>query len=267
MSDKRAIGVFDSGLGGLTVLSSIHKILPGESTIYLGDLARVPYGTKSSQTVVRYALNSAKALLALGQIKMLVVACSTATAHALDALQDALSIPVIGTIEPASQAALSHKIQKVAVLATPATVQSRAFEAALRKNGFSGEIYQQACPLFVPIVEEGMVAGPIAAMIAGHYLGFLPTDVDAVVLGCTHYPALAPLLKGMMPPSVRWIDSNEATAKAAEKLLRERGMLNDNNFVPERKYFVTDAASRLEQLSELFLHKRIERSQVELIDL
>lgn len=268
MSDNRAIGVFDSGLGGLTVLSAIHKALPGESTIYLGDLARVPYGTKSPQTVVRYALNTAKALIALGNIKMLVVACSTATAHALDALQDALSIPVIGTIEPGATAALGlKKVESIAVLATPGTVASKAYENALRRLGYTGLLQQQACPLFVPIVEEGMIAGPIPAMIANHYLGFLPSNVDAVILGCTHYPVLAPLLKGIMPSSVKWIDSNEETAKVVERVLKESGMLNQSTFTPDRKYYVTDAASRLEQLSELFLHKRIERSQVELIDL
>jgi glutamate racemase len=268
MSDNRAIGVFDSGLGGLTVLSAIHKALPGESTVYLGDLARVPYGTKSPQTVVRYSLNTAKALLALGNIKMLVVACSTATAHALEALQDALSIPVIGTIEPGSQAALADKnAQSITVLATPGTVQSKAYEHTLRRLGYAGVIQQQACPLFVPIVEEGMISGPIASMVASHYLGFVPSDVDTVILGCTHYPALTPLLSGMMPPSVKWIDSNEATAKSVESLLREKGMLNESAFIPQRRYFVTDAAARLEQLSELFLEKRIERNQVEVIDL
>lgn len=268
MSDNRAIGVFDSGLGGLTVLSAIHKALPGESTIYLGDLARVPYGTKSPQTVVRYALNSARALLALGNIKMLVVACSTATAHALEALQDALAIPVVGTIEPGSRAAMGHKgVNSIAVLATPGTVQSKAYELTLRRLGYTGLIQQQACPLFVPIVEEGMIQGPIPAMIASHYLGFVPSNVDAIVLGCTHYPVLAPLLKGMMPTSVKWVDSNEETAKSVERMLKEKNMSNESTFMPERRYFVTDGAARLEQLSELFLHKRIERSQVDLIDL
>jgi len=268
MSDNRAIGVFDSGLGGLTVLSAIHKTLPGESTLYLGDLARVPYGTKSPQTVVRYALNTAKALIALGNIKMLVVACSTATAHALDALQDALSIPVIGTIEPGSLSALSHKnVSSITVLATPGTVQSRSYETTLRRLGYAGIVHQQACPLFVPLVEEGMISGPIPAMVASHYLGFVPSNVDAVILGCTHYPVLTPLLKGIMPSSVKWIDSNEETAKAVERMLKEKNMLNENALAPDRRYFVTDAPGRLEQLSELFLHKRIERSQVELIDL
>lgn len=268
MSDNRAIGVFDSGVGGLTVLSSIHKVLPNESTLYLGDMARLPYGNKSPKTVERYSLNSARALMALGSLKMLVVACNTATAHALEALQAALSIPVVGTIEPAARASVKIKDAKsIAVLATLGTTQSKAYEVALRKLGYEGSITQQPCPLFVPIVEEGMIAGPIPAMIAGHYLSYLPSDVDAVILGCTHYPVLTPLLKGMMPPTVKWIDSGDETAKSVEKMLKEQGMLNSGASAPERKYFVTDAPARLEQISEIFLQRRVDRSQIDLIDL
>lgn len=268
MSDNRSIGVFDSGLGGLTVLSEIHKALPNESTIYLGDMARVPYGTKSPHTVIRYSLNCARALLALGSLKLLVVACGTATAHALESLQDALSIPVIGTIEPGARAAINKaNAQSIAVLATAGTVNSRAYEHVLRKLSFAGGIHQKACPLFVPIVEEGLVDGPIASMIAEQYLGMLSKDVDTVILGCTHYPALAPMLKRLMPESVNWVDSGEETAKSVESMLRGQNMLNDGVDAPSRKYFVTDAAARLEQLSELFLHQRVERSQVDLIDL
>lgn len=268
MSDNRPIGIFDSGLGGLTVLSAIQRALPNESTLYLGDMARVPYGSKSANTVVKYSLNAARALLALGEIKLLVIACGTATAHALESLESALPIPVVGTIVPGSRGALLQQTPKsIAVLATSGTVQSNSYEIALRKMGYLGSIQQQACPLFVPIVEEGMVSGPIAEMIAEHYLGFLSKDVDTVILGCTHYPALATLLKKLMPASIRWIDSGEQTAKSVEEILNRNNALNTGTAAPIRKYFVTDAALKLEQLSELFLLERVERSQVDLIDL
>ncbi|MEI6791349.1 MAG: glutamate racemase, partial [Myxococcaceae bacterium] len=175
MSTEKSIGVFDSGLGGLTVLAALRKKFPYESIIYLGDTARLPYGTKSPETVIKYALNCAKALMQKADLKLLVIACNTATAHALKTLQECLPIPVIGVIEPGVLEVLAHpEIKSVAVLATPGTISVGAYEKALRKHGFLGEINSLACPLFVPLVEEGLVSGPIAENIARDSLDHLP---------------------------------------------------------------------------------------------
>jgi glutamate racemase len=267
MADTRAIGVFDSGLGGLTVLSAIQRILPNESTVYLGDTARVPYGTKSPQTVIRYALNNARALLSFAPLKMLVVACNTVDSVAHEALQDALSIPVVGVIEPGARAALSRgNTRSVAVLATAGTVSSKAYEHALRKQGFTGEIYSQACPLFVPLVEEGLIAGPIAESVAKHYLQHLPKQVDSVILGCTHYPLLLPLLKNTLSTSPQWIDSGNEVALAVKNELEMRNLQAPSGEGVTRRYLVTDAPTRFEQLSEFYLGKPVSPRNVELVD-
>ena len=267
MSNLKAIGVFDSGLGGLTVLSALHRLLPNESTVYLGDTARLPYGTKSPQTVVRYALNNARALLSLADLKLLVVACNTVSAVALDALRDALSIPVIGVIEPGAQAAASDKKTKsIAVLATAGTIASGAYELALRKQGFTGTIYTQACPLFVPLVEEGLISGPIPESIAQHYLSNMPTDVDSIILGCTHYPLLLPILSKVFPGSPRWIDSGKETALKVQQEMARTGLLSDSTSPTRHRYMATDAPLRFEQLAQFYLGKPIPQKCVEFVD-
>lgn len=267
MSDNRAIAVFDSGLGGLTVLGAIRRLLPQESTLYLGDTARVPYGVKSPQTVVRYSINNAKKLLSLGSIKMLVVACGTATSHALPSLKNTLKIPVLGTVEGGARGGIAVPDPKsIAILATNGTVLSGSYKKELRDLGFQGEIQQRACPLFAPLVEEGLIDGPIASMIAKQYLDGLSCDVDTVILGCTHYPILAPLLKEMMPSNVRWVDSSEETAKSVERYLRNKDMLSDGDLPTKHNYYVTDCSGRLEELSELFLGEKVEKGQVNVID-
>ncbi len=268
MPDTRAIGVFDSSLGGLTVLSKIHKHLPNESTVYLGDTARVPYGTKSPETVVRYALNNARALLSYAQLKVLVVACNTVSATAMEALQDALSIPVIGVIEPAVQTVMRQPAAKnIAVLATSTTVQSRAFELTFLKAGFSERIYSQACPMFVPLVEEGMISGPITEMIAEHYFQFLPPKLDMVVLGCTHYPLLAATLQNLLKPTYGWIDSGEEVAMAVRQELAQNAMLAPEGHNPTRRYLVTESPYRFEQLFEYYLGKPVVPQTAEMIDI
>lgn len=263
MTDSRAIGVFDSGFGGLTILSAIHQALPYESTVYLGDTARLPYGTKSPETVRRYALNNAKALLAVAPLKMLVVACNTVSAVALEALQDALSIPVVGVIEPGARAAmLAHKTDSIAVLATAATVQSKAYEITLRKQGFLGDVTSRACPLFVPLVEEGLVSGPIATQIAHLYLDKLPTHVDTIILGCTHYPLLLPTLECVLPKTKHWINSAHEVALEVKRLVGE-----SQKREVSRRYLVTDAPHRFEQISAYYLGSPVSAGQVELIDI
>ncbi len=260
MTDNRSIGVFDSGLGGLTVLAALRKKFPQESMVYLGDTARLPYGTKSPETVIKYALANAKALMQQAELKLLVVACNTATAHALPALLAALPIPVIGVIEPGALEVVSNpKIKSVAVLATAGTTESKAYEIALRKHGFAGPIYSQACPLWVPLVEEGLVTGPIAESIAKYYLNQLPAVPDAVVLGCTHYPLLLPVLRKMLSQETIWIDSGHATANRAPSFAEATAGTAVH-------YFVTDAPKKFQELSSLFLGTPVLDAQVQLID-
>jgi glutamate racemase len=245
MTDNRSIGVFDSGLGGLTVLAAMMKQFPKESMVYLGDTARVPYGNKSPETVTQYALDNAKTLMQKAELKLLVVACNTATAHALPTLSATLPIPVIGVIEPGVLEVIENpEIKSVAILATAGTTRSKAYEIALRKQGFKGEIFSLACPLFVSLVEEGLTQGPIAESIAQHYLSQLPHMPDAVILGCTHYPLLLPVLRKILPNTL-WIDSGSATASHLKfEPCDRQGSIS---------YLVTDAPERFQELSSLFL--------------
>lgn len=260
MTDNRSIGVFDSGLGGLTVLSAMIKKFPKESFVYLGDTARLPYGTKSPETVVKYALSNAKALMGKAELKLLVVACNTATAHALVALQTKLTIPVVGVIEPGALEVIANpKIRSVAILATAGTTQSKAYEIALRKHGFDGEIFSLACPLFVSLVEEGLLTGPITEHAVQHYLSQLPKQPDAVILGCTHYPLLLPILRKALSPNTLWIDSGSATASHLEFDLSEQPS--------SVHYFVTDAPKYFQELAALFLGAPVLENQVDLIDI
>jgi glutamate racemase len=260
MSDNRSIGVFDSGLGGLTVLSAITQKFPNESILYLGDTARLPYGTKSPETVIKYAFSDAEALMSKAELKLLVVACNTATAHALPTLVAKLPISVIGVIEPGAMEIVANPhIKSVAVLATAGTTQSKAYEIALRKHGFEGKIFSLACPLFVSLVEEGLVTGPIAEHSVKHYLSQLPEEPDAVILGCTHYPLLLPTLKKALPSKTIWVDSGSATASHLQ--------FESSNKPGSVRYFVTDAPKRFQELSSLFLKSPVLASQVELIEL
>ena len=190
MAENQAIGIFDSGVGGLTVLKEIARLLPGENLIYLGDTARVPYGTKSPETVCRYALEAADFLVGLG-VKMLVVACNTASAVALEALQAKYDIPVIGVIEPgARRAAGLTRVRKVGVVGTEGTIKSDAYARAIRSIDPGIDVVSAACPLFVPLAEEGWAEHEIARIAAEEYVGPIRAGIDTLVLGCTHYPLL-----------------------------------------------------------------------------
>lgn len=260
MSDNRSIGVFDSGLGGLTVLSAITQKYPNESIVYLGDTARLPYGTKSADTVVKYAFNCAQALMQTAELKLLVIACNTATAHALPQLAKKLPIPVIGVIESgAREIATNPQIKSVAILATAGTIRSKAYEIELKKQGFQGKVFPLACPLFVSLAEEGLLDGPITQAAVQHYLSQLPEIPDAVVLGCTHYPLLLPALKKALPSKTIWIDSGKATAQD----LRFAACNLKKSTV---SYYVTDAPERFLELSSLFLGHPVPATQIHLID-
>ena len=257
------IGIFDSGVGGLTVYRALHERLPDEHFVYLGDTARVPYGTKSLATVERYAVENARFLEAHG-IKLLVVACNTASALALPAIRRAVQIPVMGVIGPGARAAVATAKQKpILVIATEATVQSGAYSDAIRKIDPACEVIERACPLFVPLAEEGWADSHVASSVAEHYLGDLRRfDTGALVLGCTHYPILQKVISKTMRSSINLIDSGEATAGEVERLLKDKGLANGASGRSELErelcddldhFYVTDAAQRLASVAERFL--------------
>lgn len=260
------IGVFDSGVGGLTVLRTLMARLPHEHTVYLGDTARVPYGTRSGEVVTRYALLSARHLATYG-IKMLVVACNTVSAHSLPALAEALPIPVVGVIEPGAQAAAARtRGGSIAVLGTPATIASGAYQAALRRLAPLSLVVARACPLFVPLAEEGWVEGEVPRLTAERYLSDLRrTGVDTAVLGCTHYPLLARTIAEVLGPQVAIVDSADTTAEAAFALLSSRGLLRTPGGAVRHRTLCTDVPDRFRTLAERFLGRPVE--SVELVDL
>jgi glutamate racemase len=257
------IGIFDSGVGGLTVYRALHERLPNERFVYLGDTARVPYGTKSLATVERYAVENARFLQAHG-IKLLVVACNTASALALPAIRKAVTVPVMGVIEPGSRAAIETADgEKIGVIATEATVQSHAYAHAISAMGSNVEVIERACPLFVSLAEEGWSNSHVARIVAQDYLSeFRQTRVGALVLGCTHYPILRDVISETVGANVNLIDSGAATARDVETLLENSSLTRDEPFglYQERRlcddldhFYVTDAAERFAKVAERFL--------------
>jgi glutamate racemase len=248
-----AIGVFDSGVGGLTVLKALTARLPYESTVYLGDTARVPYGTKSGSVVTKYSLANANALMEF-DLKLLVVACNTASAVALPALRDHLPIPVVGVITPGAQAAaLATKTGRVAVIGTPGTITSGAYQAALEHARPGIVVRAQACPLLVPLAEEGWTEGEVPNLVAKRYLGQgLLDDVDTLVLGCTHYPLLAEVIASIAGPGVTLVDSAYATAERVAEVLHERGLAQTEHLATHH-YLVTDTPTRFLEVGARFL--------------
>jgi glutamate racemase len=258
------IGIFDSGVGGLTVYRALHDRLPNERFIYLGDTARVPYGTKSLATVERYAIENSLFLASRG-IKLLVVACNTASALALPAIRKMVGIDVLGVIGPGGRKAVDLTKDKekprIAVIATEATVQSNAYFEAIRRASDSAQVIQSGCPLFVPLAEENWTSEPETISIAAKYLAdindFKP---DGLVLGCTHYPILRDVIQQTVGADVKLIDSGEATADEAAALLKQKGLEHATEIYGERRlcddldhFYVTDAADRFARVAERFL--------------
>lgn len=266
-----AIGVFDSGVGGLTVLRALRAALPSERFVYLGDTARLPYGTKSAQTVVRYSLQCADALLRRG-IRCLVVACNTASASALDALRERHpALPVIGVIEPGAEAAVAASLsQRIAVIATEGTIDGGAYQRAIRRLSGSARITARACSLFVAMAEEGWTEGPIAEAVARRYLNpiFMQDEPpDTLVLGCTHFPVLAPAIRAVLPPSVRLVDSAATTAAAVLRRLgggRAPAVAGNSGSVT---WLATDGAARFARVGGTFLGEALRADAVQIIDL
>ncbi|MBA2628280.1 MAG: glutamate racemase [Gemmatimonadales bacterium] len=261
--NRAPIGIFDSGIGGLTVARAIYERLPDESTIYFGDTARVPYGPKSPETVRRYSLEILDWLLAQ-DVKAVVIACNTSTAHALEALRAASPVPVIGVIEPGARAAVAaSRGGPIGVIGTAGTIASNAYARAIRTRNAEVAVVQRPCPLFVPLVEEGWFDHPAARLIAAEYLAPLrDAGVDALVLGCTHYPLLKPLLAEEMGSRVALIDSGAETARVVEEVLRREGLAAEAGAEPTHRFVVSDDEARFRAVGSRFIGERLTTAEV-----
>ncbi len=280
------IGVFDSGLGGLTVVRELRRLLPHENIIYLGDTARLPYGNKSPRAVIRYAkqalqflelaavelaerhlqsLSSTKKLEKYRKnryqpfLKLVVIACNTATAHALEPLRQLSSVPVVGVIRPAVKEAIARtSTRSIGIIGTEGTIRSGAYQEALRRELPSAEIRAKACSLLVPLVEEGWLSHPVTELTLKTYLSeWFHTDLDTLILGCTHYPLLKEAIEGVFPRPINLIDPSESVAKDVSSALQKRGWLNTSGERGELICFVTDLAQKFKPIAERFLGEEL----------
>jgi glutamate racemase len=246
----KPIGVFDSGVGGLTVVAAIQRHLPGESILYLGDTARLPYGTKSPATVGRYTRRNVQFLVDRG-VKAVVVACNTASAVALDEIET--PVPLWGVIEPGARQAVAATAGRVGVIATESTIRSSAYEHSLQRLRPDLQVISRACPLFVPLVEEGWHDDPVTVEITRRYLEpLLAEEIDTLVLGCTHYPLLVPVLERITEGRVGLIDSAEAVAREVAAGLRQADLMASESR-PEHHFCVTDAGARFARIARMVL--------------
>jgi glutamate racemase len=278
IENEAPIGVFDSGVGGLTVLKALLQELPGERFVYLGDTARLPYGSKSPQTVARYAVQAAEALAAHG-VKCLVVACNTASSVGLPAIRERVAnLPVIGVIEPGAQAACAVSASgSIAVIATEGTVRGGAYQEAIRRRRPDALISARPAPLFVALAEEGLVNGPIAEGIARHYLEplFAPQAresypmPDTLVLGCTHFPMLSSAIRTVVGDGIHVVDSAATTAASVRAQLTSAGLAAEPTAAPALRIrlLATDGPERFGRIGSLFLERAIAADEVELVDL
>ncbi len=271
-NSQKAIGLFDSGVGGLTVLNALRKKLPQENYIYLGDTARLPYGTKSPETITRYALQASSTLVERN-IKLLVIACNTATSTALPALQAAYPhIPVIGVVRPGAEAACkASKNGNIAVIATASTIKGEAYVKAIHAINPNANVHSIACPLFVPLAEDGLTTGPIVESIAARYLEKTFSNAnsenpDCLVLGCTHFPLLAEAIQNVVGSHVKLVDSAQTTAQRVEDVLKENNLFNTQNKA-RTLFLTTDDKEQFAKVGEDFLKTPISPENLELVDL
>ncbi len=259
---KRPIGVFDSGIGGLTVAKSLFDILPNEDIIYLGDSARLPYGTKSKETIILYSIECLKFLLKKN-VKYIVVACNTASANALPFLQKITKVPVIGVITPGASAAVSKSSRKrIGVIATMSTVQTESYKKEIHKKKKDAKVFSKACSLFVQLAEDGWTDNKIAELVAKEYLSeFNKLNIDTLILGCTHYPILKKTIQKVLGKKIQLIDSGEETAKEVKIFLTKKNLLNTQNKKGDHRYFVTDFPNKFKDISERFLGRKIGKLQ------
>ena len=258
MSDRRPIGVFDSGVGGLTVVSQLQKLLPAEDIVYFGDTARVPYGTKSKETVTRFSVENVEFLME-HDVKLVVVACNTASSLSIDFLKKCFRVPVIGVIEPGAKgAAAVTRAGRVGVIGTCATISSCAYEKAIRKIRPRISVYTQSCSLFVPLVEEGWLGKGVTRRVAAEYLAPLKRKrIDTLILGCTHYPLLKKVIQDVIGRGVVLIDSSKEVAREVKGVLDSAGLLNRPGRKGKSSFFVSDEPARFVKMAERLLKRRI----------
>ncbi|VAX24772.1 Glutamate racemase [hydrothermal vent metagenome] len=259
MSDRRAIGIFDSGLGGLTVLRQIHDLLPREPLVYLGDTARVPYGSKSEKTILKYSENNI-GYLEKHDVKMVVVACNTASAYAIPLLEKH-RVPIIGVIEGGVEAAVKNSGGAIGVIGTEATINSKAYEFAINRKLPGARVTSKACPLFVPLVEEGWIDSPVTRAVASEYLEKFYEQVDTLVLGCTHYPLLKKTIGQVLGTATILVDSARETALKVKEALREHDLFTDDYMnVGSIEIVVTDSPDRSLRVAKRMLgYRKIEK--------
>ncbi len=262
--DNRAIGVFDSGLGGLTVFKEITEQMPDESVIYFGDSGRAPYGTKSRETVIKYTLQNIRFLMN-HDIKMMVIACNTMSAHSYELVKKSMDIPVIEVIEAgAATGAAETKNKKLGIIGTTATIDSGAYQRAVNKLDGSIEIYQKACPLFVPLVEEGQDwwENDITCRIAEKYLAPLKeTGVDTLILGCTHYPLLKDTISKVMGKDVKLVSSAMEVARVVKRTISDNNIQRDSRLKPVYRYYTSDSVNKFEPLCSSILGKKVNSAE------
>lgn len=257
--DNRPIGIFDSGVGGLTVMREVMEQLPFENIVYLGDTARIPYGSKSEQTIRKYAYQCSM-FLKNKNVKTIVIACNTASSIALEHLQNTFDIPIIGVIEPGAKSASAiTESGRIGVIGTTATINSNAYQNKIMEFRHDAEVIGIPCPLFVPIVEEGWEYSQVAELTAEKYLTeLIEHEVDALVLGCTHYPILRYTIKKVVGPNVKLVNPAFETAKDLKKLLEDKNLFKENFDKPKYEYYASDAPERLRRIGGNFLKKEID---------
>ena len=263
LSPSRPIGVFDSGVGGLTVVRALMERLPFENIIYFGDTARVPYGVKSVETIAHYTTQIAEFLLEK-QVKVLIIACNTMAAVSAQVVRDLSPVPVLDVIDAgALGAAQATRNNHVGIIGTPTTINSNAYAQAVHQHNPEVRLYSQSCPLFVPLVEEGWLDHPVTRLTAQEYLKpVLAQDIDTLVLGCTHYPLLKPLLQDVAGPEVTLIDSAQAMAERTAALLKEKQLGNPSRSAPRYEFYVTDVPVRFQTIGERFLGRSLSNVHV-----
>ncbi len=254
MGNNNPIGVFDSGLGGLTVVKELIRQLPGEHIVYYGDTARVPYGTKSKESIIRFSHENTQILLKRN-VKMVVVACNTSSSYALVQLRKHFHLPIVGVIDPGARKAVEvTRNKKVGVIATPATVNSRSYAQAIARYDRAIKVSSQACPLFVPLVEEGWLRKPVTTAVAREYLQSLRrSGIDTLVLGCTHYPLLKGVLRGVMGARVTLVDSAHEVASEVKRILEERNLLRTSGGRARHSFLISDRPQQFEKTAKEFL--------------
>ena len=254
MSNKAPIGVFDSGVGGLTVVKEIMNQLPGETIIYFGDTARVPYGNKSKETVITYTRQIVRFLMEK-RVKALVIACNTISALALETVKAEIDVPVIGVVKPGAKvAAETTKNYKIGVIGTEATIRSGIYNEFLSQTNPQIKVFGKACPLFVPLVEEGLIEDPVTMEMARRYIGeLMENDIDTLVLGCTHYPLLRKTIRKIVGDRIELVNPAYETAKSLNEVLLEKDIKNDDTLKTDHKFYVSDGAEKFKEFANSIL--------------